>query len=494
VSGADVSEVDDVHAMEVRVSLMQKEIAQIKRPSSIIELAELPTPDGRRFPSDHVQCAGEMAMKTVHMTVADYDAVVASLRRIYENLNSFCGAEDCEQSHWAGCILRLAAHDFMDYSMGSGGADGCVNLDDPDNAGLSDCLIGGPSIVGLTQVYENFCTNISLADFLVISAEAVMNITRDSVLKVDPDRQALDFRSRFKYGRVTQKTCDASFGRMPDAERSCAAVEENLLTRLGLTWDQAAALMGAHTIGGASISNSGYIGRWKQANASRLFDNGYFTSLVLKGWSPLKAVADNPGKNAWRRADIGTDFRNKGYEMMLDSDMCLYHSFYDHESDPSEFHAATAHDQGCSCAWVRPVMFLDAIVKYNSGEFCGTTNHYALEDPYVTHSPSEEHFADNTIPNPIDPGNKPNLNTVKQRLLCCGLHGPTSGSTKGPQETQYVMVPSSDCGEASSPKGPAAAAVILFANDEDAWIAAYYEAWGIVTTKGKEDSLSPLVL
>jgi len=484
VSGADVSEVDDVHAMEVRVSLMQKEIAQIKRPSSIIELAELPAQDVRRFPADHVQCAGEMAMKTVHMTVADYDAVVASLRRIYENLNSFCGAEDCEQSHWAGCILRLAAHDFMDYSMGSGGADGCVNLDDPDNAGLSDCLIGGPSIVGLTQVYENFCTKISLADFLVISAEAVMNITRDSVLKIDPDRQALDFRSRFKYGRVTQKTCDASFGRMPDAERSCAAVEENLLTRLGLTWDQSAALMGAHTIGGASISNSGYIGRWKQANASRLFDNGYFTSLVLKGWSPLKAVADNPGKNAWRRADIGTDFRNKGYEMMLDSDMCLYHSFYYHESDPSEFHAATAHDQGCSCAWVRPVMFLDAIRKYNSGEFCGTTHHYADKDPV------------NTVLFPVDLGNEPNLNTVKQRLICCGLHGPASGSTKfgteDNKEKHYVVDPSSDCGEPTVPKGAAADAVTLFANNEDAWIAAYYEAWEIATTKGKEHSLVPL--
>jgi hypothetical protein len=472
VSEADSSAVDDVHAMEVRVSLLQKEIVHITKPS-----------DGRSYPSNHIECDGEMVMQTTHMTLADYDAVVAEMRQLYDLRSSYCDAEDCEQSHWAGCILRLAAHDFMDYHLGSGGSDGCVALDDPDNAGLSDCFVGGPFGIGLNQVYKNFCTKISLADFIIISAEAVMNITRGNVLKVDPDRQALDFRSRFKYGRPTQKQCDASLGRMPDAEKGCTAVKQNLVTPLNLTWSQAAALMGGHTIGGASLGNSGYVGRWKEANASRLFDNGFFTSLVLKGWSPLRAVADNPGKNAWRRSDIGADSRNKGYEMMLDSDMCLYHSFYHHESDPFTFHAAFAQAQGCTCAWARPALFRDAIANFNSGEFCGTTHHYGFQDPYeVVHAP--------------DLGNEPNVNTVKQRLLCCGLHGPGSGSTKfgteDNKEKHYVVDPSSDCGEASVPKGAAADAVALFANDEDAWIAAYYESWEIATTKGKEHSLFPL--
>jgi len=372
-----------------------------------------------------------------------------------------------------------------------GGADGCLTLDDPDNAGLRDCLIGGSRFVGLTKIYENFCSKISLADFLVITAEAVMNITRGNVLKVDPGRQALDFRSRFKYGRTTQNSCDYSFGRMPDAERSCAAVKDTFLTQLDLTWDQSAALMGAHTIGGASASNSGYVGRWTEANASRLFDNGYYTSLVLKGWSPVESVLDNPLKNQWRRADIGADVPQKGYEMMLDSDMCLYHSLYFHESDPSEFHAGIARGQGCNCAWVRPVMYLDAITKYNSGQFCGTTQHYALEDPFLRqHTPVVPGAEpDYEIPHPIVPGAEPNLNTEKQRLLCCGLDGP---SGPGLESVQYAVDVSSDCGEASDPKGPAATAFIAFANDEDAWIAAYYEAWGLVTAKGMEDTLSPL--
>merc|ERR1719482_870151 len=240
-----------------------------------------------KFPLDHVQCAGQLAKKTTYMTGADYDAVVARMRRIYDSQSSSCDAKDCEQSHWAGCVLRLAAHDFMDYTgepqLSSGGADGCLALIDPDNAGLSDCFTGGHSVVGLAQVYEDFCTKISLADFLVIAAEGVMNITRENVLKVDPLRQAVDFRSRFQYGRVTEEDCTSSLGLMPDAERGCAAVEDTLITNLGLSWNQSAALMGGHTLGGASTSNSGYKGRWTEATASRLFDNGYFISLALKG-------------------------------------------------------------------------------------------------------------------------------------------------------------------------------------------------------------------
>jgi hypothetical protein len=44
----------------------------------------------------------------------------------------------------AACIIRLSGHDLMDFRNNSGvvtgGADGCVNFNDPDNAGLSNCL------------------------------------------------------------------------------------------------------------------------------------------------------------------------------------------------------------------------------------------------------------------------------------------------------------------------------------------------------------------
>jgi hypothetical protein len=44
----------------------------------------------------------------------------------------------------AACIIRLSGHDLMDFrnysGVVTGGSDGCVNFNDPDNAGLAECL------------------------------------------------------------------------------------------------------------------------------------------------------------------------------------------------------------------------------------------------------------------------------------------------------------------------------------------------------------------
>eukprot|EP00971_Amphidinium_carterae_P311566 6192475-Amphidinium_carterae.1 len=54
-----------------------------------------------------------------------------------------CTATECPQADWAGCVLRVAGHDFMDFGDGEGGSDGCLDLFDPDNAGLPECLHSG---------------------------------------------------------------------------------------------------------------------------------------------------------------------------------------------------------------------------------------------------------------------------------------------------------------------------------------------------------------
>jgi len=53
------------------------------------------------------------------------------------------------KSGFAGCLVRVAGHDLMDFRYGnldednsptSGGSDGCINFMDLDNTGLSACL------------------------------------------------------------------------------------------------------------------------------------------------------------------------------------------------------------------------------------------------------------------------------------------------------------------------------------------------------------------
>lgn len=71
------------------------------------------------------------------------------------------------------CLLRTAGHDFMDFRPNhehEGGSDGCINFSDPDNGGLQECLTRH----GIPELFEEHRAKVSLADFLVIIAEAAM--------------------------------------------------------------------------------------------------------------------------------------------------------------------------------------------------------------------------------------------------------------------------------------------------------------------------------
>ena len=52
----------------------------------------------------------------------------------------------------------------------SGGSDGCVNFEDPDNAGLPTCLVW----TNINTIYNDWCGKLSLADFMVIAGEVVV--------------------------------------------------------------------------------------------------------------------------------------------------------------------------------------------------------------------------------------------------------------------------------------------------------------------------------
>ena len=73
-----------------------------------------------------MHCAGEQAVTTQRMTEAEYDGITAKVQALYDSLPLTCTPTECPQADWAGCVLRMAGHDFMDYKDGVGGADGCV--------------------------------------------------------------------------------------------------------------------------------------------------------------------------------------------------------------------------------------------------------------------------------------------------------------------------------------------------------------------------------
>jgi len=384
-----------------------------------------------------MQCPVNATLKTSSMSCEKYDAVVASVADIYNSLPSSCTADVCPQADFAGCVLRAAGHDFMDFSSGMGGADGCLDMNDADNAGLAACLHAGDEHgVSLATAYSQHCIDVSLADFLVIAAEAMMTETRAHVLADNNLAAPLDFRSKFRFGRSTATTCEFARGRLPNPENSCTDVQRVFVESLGLQWRDAAALMGVHTLGRAHVENSGYEGWWSDPENSRRFNNNYFVVMFANGWMAERAVGGNPNKNQWTRSDVGATHQQNvaSKEMMLNTDICM--AFNENGADLD----ASTHN---CCAWVSPDNF-GAIIANNEGEFCGRSQ----------------------IPR----------GTGQQRNQCCQGLGNNN-----------------DCGNEDNPSGRASGAFREFAENEASWISAFQQAWAIVTENGFED-LSPVCL
>jgi len=209
--------------------------------------------------------------------------------------------------------------DFESSQGGSGGADGCIDFRDPDNGGLKGCMLStvherDSSDVSLESMWQEFCTEVSVADFFVIAAEALMVATAASNQR---GAWANAFSREFAFGRTTALTCNPR--ELPNPIHSCDATEEVFMERMGLTATQATALMGVHTLGRALAENSGYDGFWVSRDHAKTFNNQYYTNLIAVGWRTSTAPS---GKKQWVRADVGPD-HELGGEMMLNTDMCL---------------------------------------------------------------------------------------------------------------------------------------------------------------------------
>ena len=108
--------------------------------------------------------------------IAQYDAITTA----YGDNENLWGA-------FAGCVVRAAGHDFMDFRINAdgttkGGSDGCINFHDEDNVGLGECL----KTANMPAVYAEYCQKVSLADFLVIMGEAAMGRTTTDYNTADP--------------------------------------------------------------------------------------------------------------------------------------------------------------------------------------------------------------------------------------------------------------------------------------------------------------------
>lgn len=135
-------------------------------------------------------CSSNKVLKTQAFTKGEYEKLASEIIAHQK--------KSADPTKFAACLLRLEGHDLMDYRQKEkrnkkgkmmrampkayGGADGCVNFHDGDNAGLPTCL----AWTGINSIYGEWCDKISLADFMVLAAEAAISSIATTHNDADP--------------------------------------------------------------------------------------------------------------------------------------------------------------------------------------------------------------------------------------------------------------------------------------------------------------------
>lgn len=280
---------------------------------------------------------------TTTFTIATYDAIDAD---IYELRSRIDSSDEPRAAHFVGGIVRLAAHDFMDYDPShreAMGSDGCYDATHPNNAGLQS--IWCPSCE-LTMLHETKYAHISRADFWIAAANAVIRQTSNN--------NKLDLIDTFRWGRRDLNFCTGSGSRLPTPAR-CTGVED-VFGRMGLSWRDTVALLGAHTLGRGSRNFSGHQGTWKDSNAdAQIFDKLYFSELLDNTWRMRNegGPANGGPPQDWTTGRDGTD------RMMLNTDICLVYDIDDQINGGQPCCTTTSvNDNECP------------IVNMNEGDLC----------------------------------------------------------------------------------------------------------------------------
>ena len=180
--------------------------------------------------------------------------------------------------------MRLGFHDAapFDVTTNTGRPNGCIDFNDPDNAGLQT-VVG--QIATIQANLKNAGIKVSLADLyqygaLVATWCAVPNLPVGSTTVVP---------FTFKYGRKDSLSCPytSDTGHLPDSEKSYGEIYALVETRWGMKFWQMSALMGAHALGNTRVVDSGYSTPFPLGNGVGKGGGG-----VQGSWAAKNAVLD----------------------------------------------------------------------------------------------------------------------------------------------------------------------------------------------------------
>lgn len=178
-------------------------------------------------------------------------------------------------------FVRLGFHDC------TGGCDGCVDMTFADNAGLEVPI---EALQPIVDQYENPLFNISRADIWALAALVGADVAQErSETKVN---FALEFIGRKNCEDIftqcfdqdgNERECSATLGphvHLPEPDITTEELFHFFNSEFGFSVQETVALMGAHTLGVLSRTNSGFNGTNGWVRDNLLLDNDYYHELV----------------------------------------------------------------------------------------------------------------------------------------------------------------------------------------------------------------------
>ncbi len=219
-----------------------------------------------------------------------------------------------------GLLVRLPFHDSSTYNITDGGADGCIDLESPENNGLQEAIdLLEPIRLGTvfsdgegqgaeTETETETEAVLSRADIWALAGNVMIEAAGGPILE-------------YKLGRVDTQNCKGQGSRHVNSEStSSEEVSSVFVDRLGFSPRQVVALVGAHVLGKASKEISGYEGKWVKKND--VFTNQYFIDLIHVPWIKSFDDVDTFGKRTtWKRFNDKQMFFEE--EIMLQTDVDL---------------------------------------------------------------------------------------------------------------------------------------------------------------------------
>lgn len=215
-----------------------------------------------------------------------------------------------------GALIRLGFHDAGTFNRrdGTGGAHACIMefCTDPDACEFTAAENNGLQLVvrAIDGMYKQneLSSVLTKADFMHLFVAVGVEIASNGGITMP-----------FRWGRSDCSISPARLpGALPDANWGRSKVVNFFSSRMGFSETETIALIGAHSVGRAAPSFSGFDGAWDTTPAT--LDNTFFRDIVNERLIWDRATVSGTGNRQWKiRGATGS--RNT---MMLNADVGLF--------------------------------------------------------------------------------------------------------------------------------------------------------------------------